>query len=401
MLYNKIAKNIKYGILIILLIIIGLLWSAHSTPKTVSIVRSPVIDRPGQYFTAHKPLNATIYFNNIVGETKEIAHIKEIIDEAKHTIEIATFSFNSFRIKKALYDAHRRGVKITLILNKSTRLKNNKILSDLPWTIRRMDLGQHDAKNSKKTIYMHHKFILVDRGYPEQKLVTGSLNFTDLGEKYVQSFFIITTDASVISVYGNEFDLLNKKITGITKLKQKAYHPWAATIEYTDGFLEIWMSPGFLKNSVKYRILDLIHSAQQNIDIMMWDFTDRQIAQALIKKSIEGVKVCLIAEDTNAKMKHSIIPWLQEKKIRNNLSNFDIILDTKSKSLIKENVPPDFNPYLHQHTMIVDKKITVFGTTNWSMWGFYYNDEDMLITNNAALTNEFEKTFNFFYETLK
>jgi len=134
---------------------------------------------------------------------------------------------------------------------------------------------------------------------------------------------------------------------------------------------------------------------------MIWDFTDERIAQALIKKSLAGVKVRIIAEDTNAYTPHSMIPFLLSKKEKNNLSNIEIILDTKSKMLITERVPGGFNPYLHQHTMIFDGKTTVFGTNNWSFWGFYRNDEDMLITNNAYLTNEFQKTFNFFYQTLK
>lgn len=398
----KNSKNKFRKIIITIFILTAILTSSHFlVKKTISFKRLGSIHHPVQNIIAEKPLETTVYFNNNVEETKAIEEIRQFLQKAQHSIEIAIFSFNSNRLKETLYQAAQKGIKVTLILNKSTRFQHDKIFTNLPHEITRIDVGSHDRNNSKNTLYMHHKFILIDRGYPSQELLTGSFDFTDIGEKYVQSFFLTTSDDALISVYGKEFDLLKKGISGLSKLKQRSYEPWAAKIQYQNEFVEVWMSPGFSKNSIKYRVLELINSAQSSIDFMIWDFTDERIAQALIKKSLAGVKVRIIAEDTNAYTPHSMIPFLLSKKEKNNLSNIEIILDTKSKMLITERVSGGFNPYLHQHTMIFDGKTTVFGTNNWSFWGFYRNDEDMLITNNAYLTNEFQKTFNFFYQTLK
>ena len=161
------------------------------------------------------------------------------------------------------------------------------------------------------------------------------------------------------------------------------------------------MSPGFETRSAKYRIIQLIESATSSLDIMMWYFTDEDIAKALVRKSENGVKVRIITEDTNATSTTSVIPLILGEKDSKKLPNIEIILDTKSTALITQQVPDGFNPYFHQHTMIVDGKIVVFGTNNWSMWGFYHNDEDILITDNTYIVNQFKKTFDFFYEGLR
>ena len=162
------------------------------------------------------------------------------------------------------------------------------------------------------------------------------------------------------------------------------------------------MSPGFDKNSVKYKIIDEISKAQKNIDIIMWQFTDRKIANALIEKAKIGIPVKIISDDLVANEIGSSIPYLKEAVLKNNLNNLEIIIDTKSKEQIDTTkFSPNFNPLIHHHFMIIDNQKIIFGTNNWSTWGFYKNDEDTILTNNKYLVTEFQKTFDYFYKTLK
>ncbi len=400
----KFFRRKIYKMITVILIIAIIMIAAHLILKMLlDFGENNALYYPGVAVTVAKPLESQIYFNNTVGATELIEQIKQILDQAQHSIDIAIYSFNSDRLKKALYAANARGVKVTLILNKSTRSLNNAIFADLPPGITTVDAGTYDARRSQKSSYMHHKLILIDRGYPSQKLLTGSFNFTDIGEKYVHSFFVVSPDATLISLYGKEFDLLKNGVTGVAKLGKRSYKPWLGKIRYQNGSLEVWMGPGFSRNSIKHRILQLIDSAQTSMDLIMWDITDRQIARALLKRTIEGVRVRIIAEDSVAENKYSVLPYLASEKKKNNMSNLEIILDTKAAALITPGpeIPKDFNPYLHHHVMIVDSKTSVFGTNNWSTSGFYRNDEDTIITDNSYLTDAFRKTFDFFYTTLK
>lgn len=398
----KLTKSNAYKLLAVLVSIGAVMVGLHYILREIFFAsRARDITIPAQTITVANPLLTTIYFNNIIGATGAVAQFEKSIDSAQHSIEIAVFSIKSDRLRQALYRADARGVKVTLILDSSRADQHNKAFPDLPKGIVRIDDGTYDAVNSKNTAYMHHKFMLIDRGYPTQELTQGSLNFTDLGEKYNESYFLTTSDATLIKIYGGEFDLLKKGVTSLGKLGNAEYDPWTARIQYPNGFLEVWMSPGFSNDSAKYRILELINSATTSLDLMMWDFTDTKIAQALVKKSEAGVHVRIVADNTNATSSYSVLPTLMKAKEKEGLKNLEVILDTKSTALITGPVPDGFNPYLHEHSMIVDGKIAVFGTNNWSMWGFYHNDEDTLITDNTYLVGQFEKTFDYFYTTLK
>ncbi len=395
----KYAHNLRWFILIISII----------TVCAVYVVARFMVNEgkrvhsfgPEQIVTADRPLSADIYFNNIVGATGTLAFLKGEIDRAQHSIDIAMFSFSSDDLKQALYAADKRGVKVTLVLDRSKYKQHDFIFSDLPPSIQRIDAGSYDANNSRKTVYMHDKFMIIDRDFPTRKLITGSFNFTTWGEKYNQSFFMVTNDPDLVGIFGKEFDFLRQKISGIKKLGSMAYNPWATTISYSDSFLEVWFSPGFASQSIKYRILNVVDASVKTLDLMMWDITDRQIATAVIKRAQAGVKVRIIAEVATASGEASMIPYLQEQKKNLNLQNLEIILDTKLPAQSIDTLPDDFAPYIHHHSVIADEKMLVFGSENWSLWGFYNNDENAFVTDNARLITEFQKTFDHFYDILK
>ena len=356
---------------------------------------------PKEIISATHPLETHIYFNNEVGESRALDILIEKIRKAQHSVEIAMFSFGSDDMKRALYAANARGVKVTLVLDKSKYKQHDALLSDLPIGIQRIEAGAYDPVDSRNTTYMHDKFMIIDRDLPSEELATGSLNFTTWGEKYNQSFFLVTKDADIISVYKKEFDLLKSRTSGIKKLGVTTYNPWAATINYSDSFLEIWFSPGFSSQSIKYRLLDTINASEKNIDIIIWDFTDQQIASALVKKAREGIKVRIITEDQTSLEKNSVIPYLRKMKDKEHLDSMEILLDTKLMDKVTETVPEDFSPLIHHHSLIADGKTLIFGSGNWSLWGFYNNDENAFVTNNAYLVEESQKTFDYFYKTLK
>jgi phosphatidylserine/phosphatidylglycerophosphate/cardiolipin synthase-like enzyme len=363
--------------------------------------RNHEINTPALSISTSTSLSVNLDFNNEVEVKGAIEKFEQSINKAKHSIEVAVFSLNSDRIRKALVNADKRGVKVTMILDSSRLEQHDSQFKNSAESIIRINRGKYDSENSRNTWYMHHKFMIVDRGYLNAELTTGSLNFTDIGEKYNESFFLTTSDISLISIYGREFDLMKNGLTGVNKLTSREYDPWSAKVQYGNGYVEVWMSPGFATRSAKYRILQLIESATSSIDIMMWYFTDDDIARALIRKSEGGVNVRVITEDTNATSTTSVIPFMLAEKSLKKLSTLEIVLDTKSTTLIKQKVPEGFNPYFHQHTMVVDRGTAVFGTNNWSIWGFYHNDEDTLITDNAYIVSQFEKTFDYFYKQLK
>jgi phosphatidylserine/phosphatidylglycerophosphate/cardiolipin synthase-like enzyme len=407
-IYMKLRKQQfkKYKIVLLclgcLLIIITLAFYVKYIIEKNNMVEKYRIISPSNIYISNENLITKVYFNNLPGEEVALDPIVEVIENAKHSLEIAIFSIDSNKIKRAIYNAANKGIKITLILDASRGQKNDVKFGDLPDTIKRIDLGKFNPNISTETVYMHHKLIISDRGFESEKIVTGSIDYTNKGEMYEQSFFLITSDKLIAKIYEEEMDFLKNGFSGKNKLKQLEYNPWASHIEYPDSYLDIWFSPGFDENSVKYRILQEISKAKKIINIIMWQFTDKMIADALIDKAKEGIPIKIITEDLVANNISSSIPYLKNIIAHDNLNNIEIILDTKSNEKIDlTKLSPGFSSFIHHHFMTVDKETLIFGTNNWSTWGFYKNDEDTLITNNKYLIGEFENTFDYFYKTLK
>src|ERR1043166_858014 len=59
-----------------------------------------------------------VYFSPKGGCTEAVV---KALDQAKQTVYVQAYSFTSAPIAKALVDAHKRGVKIQVILDKSQR----------------------------------------------------------------------------------------------------------------------------------------------------------------------------------------------------------------------------------------------------------------------------------------
>jgi phosphatidylserine/phosphatidylglycerophosphate/cardiolipin synthase-like enzyme len=400
---KELSKKYKILLfcLILLILIISIFCVRYLTQK-VNLAQKYKNISPNQTLVSKDELITKIYFNNKLGETTALDPIVDIINNAKYKIEIAMFSFDSNKIKEALYKASNNGVKVTLILDASRKQKHDTIFTNLPANITRIDIGDSSQNISTSNIYMHHKLLIADQGFDTEKMITGSIDYTNKGAKYEQSFYLVSSDKMLIDTYEKEINFLKNKYFGKTKLEKNDYNPWAAHIEYSDSFVDVWFSPGYSTNSVKYKIIEEIQKAQKSINLVMWQFTDKDIADALIKKAKENISVKIIAEDLVADSKGSNLPYIKDMAIQNKLKNIEIVLDTKSNNEIDlSKLRPGFSAFIHHHFMIIDDKNVIFGTNNWSNWGFYKNDEDTIITNNTLILSEFKKNFDYFYKVFR
>lgn len=403
---NRSKKLFYKSILIYCSVLVGailLLFGIKSLFNSFS-PKLPIYNtsRPAETITVDAPFKSQVYFNNVLNQTTFLDGVVNLIDQSQKTLEIAMFSLDSSKVVDAIYRANTRGVQVTLVLDMSRSKKHSVVLASMPSGIKRVDVGSYNEQISTETTYMHHKFILIDRNTSNSKMLTGSMDFTEQGEKYQQSFYLVTPDQTLIKYYGKIFDLLKKGIYGSSKFDNESYNPWLVQIQYSDSYVSMWSSPGYQNQSVKYKILNLIQNAKSNIKIMMWQFTDKDIAKALVNRAKKGINVTIIEDDLFASDANSVIPFLQKTATDQKMNNLVVILDSKSKKLIDlSKLREDFNPFVHHHEMIVDDNTLLFGTMNWTEWGFTKNDEDTLITDNAYLIGEFEKTFQYFSDNFK
>jgi len=121
-------------------------------------------------------------------------------------------------------------------------------------------------------------------------------------------------------------------------------------------------------------IIEQLNKAQENIDVAMYYFTDRDLANAVIDAYNRGVKVRVYLDKDQRQAKYS-----------------------KSHCLAKHNIPIRYsnNPYLiHNKFCIIDNEVVITGSYNWIASAAKRNNENLLIIKDAYVASRYEEEFN-------
>lgn len=350
---------------------------------------------PAQEIELDYDFAADVYFNDNLGESIFSKEIIKAIDMGRERIEIAVYAINDTNIKSALNRALNRGVDIKVLVCAKGKNIHDVFFSDFDEKIDRKDISFTSWQNDR-TYLMHHKFIIIDRGLPNQTLFFGSYNFTHLQEKYDPSFLIKTSDSHFVRIFGEEFDRINKGVHG-SKKKSEKINPFAARLKYSNGFIEIWFSPGSEESSVKNRMSELIKNTKLSIKMLTWLWTDRSLAFEILSKS-NDVKISIITDEANLYQSSSVF---KDVLRIDKTPNIEIISDEKRQFEMQAMGEDALNSFLHQHTMIFDDNLVLTGTNNWSSAGFLYNDESIIISDIPFLVTAFLDSFKINYSKNK
>ncbi len=130
---------------------------------------------------------AVVYFSPNGGCTKAIV---SQIDEAKAEVLVQAYSFTSKAIARALVNAHARGVKVQIIVDKKQRYARGSMaeyewLSGVPVFVDHY----HNAA--------HNKVMIIDGS----TVITGSFNFTKAAEENNAENLLIIRSSSLAQRY--------------------------------------------------------------------------------------------------------------------------------------------------------------------------------------------------------
>jgi phosphatidylserine/phosphatidylglycerophosphate/cardiolipin synthase-like enzyme len=128
-----------------------------------------------------------VYFSPHGGCTEAV--VGEI-DAAKTGILVQAYSFTSAPIAKALVDAHRRGVKIDVILDESQETEK---YSEADFLVHAGIPVKIDAQHA----IAHNKVMVIDG----QVVITGSFNFTRQAEQANAENLLVIRDKTIADKY--------------------------------------------------------------------------------------------------------------------------------------------------------------------------------------------------------
>ncbi len=128
-----------------------------------------------------------------------------------------------------------------------------------------------------------------------------------------------------------------------------------------------------LSDNPQKEIIKNINQAQASINIAMYIFTDREIALPLIKAQERGVKVRLYLDKEQIEYQYSQSRFLVQKEINVRISSNNYIM--------------------HNKFAIIDNRILLTGSYNWTFSANNRNDENLMVIDDPEIIEIFQNQF--------
>ena len=118
-----------------------------------------------------------------------------------------------------------------------------------------------------------------------------------------------------------------------------------------------------------------IDHAKKFVDVAIYSFTSRKIADALIRAYRRGVRIRVVADEGASRGRRCVVPLLEK---------FGIPVRYKRGS---------GGGLMHNKYAVIDGKIVITGSFNWTKSAEYRNDENLVVIRSSDLARVYEKNF--------
>ncbi|NJL64406.1 MAG: DUF655 domain-containing protein [Methylacidiphilales bacterium] len=383
---------------------------------------------------------------------------KQIIDaisQAKSSVDIAVQEFRLPKVAQALAAKQKAGIKVRLILentynrawskfspsevaklkprerekyqefysfvdlNKDGKLSLEEISDrDALVILENAKIPKLDdtSDGSRGSDLMHHKFVIVDN----RIVIATSANFTpsDIHGDFKNTNTLgnannlLKIDSpDVASIFTEEFNLMwgsdrknnpNPQITQTQKFGIKKPMRSPKIIKVGDSKVTINFSPTsptqLWTNSSNGLINKTLETATKSVDMALFVFSEQRFANTLETKHEKNTKIRVLIEKSFAYRPYS-----------EGLDMMGFALADKCKYEIDNK--PWYNPLttvavpdlpkgdlLHHKFGIIDNKIVITGSHNWSEAANFGNDETLLVIENPVITAHYNREFERLYQ---
>ena len=347
------------ALIIWLLTVLTFVSTSCQPNPAVPTTRATVSDSPMPSETI------TLYFTNPTDPAA--ASYRDGIDEiladaighAQAAVDLAVYDLNLWSVRDALIAAHQRGVTVRMV-TESDNLDEPEM----------QDLREAgiEVLGDRREGLMHNKFVIIDRW----EVWTGSTNFTTGGVYRNDNNLVRIRSTRLAQNYTAEFEEM---------FLNDAFGPNSpANTPYpglnVDGIpLQVYFSPD---DGVLNHLLALVNQAQHSVYFMAYSFTSDELGEALLGRAADGVEVMGVFET--------------DQYYANIGTEFDRLVEGGLS------VRLDGNPsHMHHKVLIIDERIVITGSYNFSDNAEQRNDENLLVIEDPELAQlyltEFQRVF--------
>lgn len=308
------------------------------------------------YFVDYVNHNDPEHYENTI-ESELISKI----DAAETSIHIASFEFDLDPVAEALIRAHERGVEVQWVTDDEHGLEADE----------EPDRGQFEMledagielKDDQRGALMHNKFWIFD----EKTVWTGSTNITENGIFEQDNNVIVVHSPALAEIYKREFDEMWAGEFG--PRSTSTVDNQHISIEGTE--IQVLFSS---EDDVVEHLLPYLESAEESIHFMAFSFTHDDIGEIMRDKDDEGLTVMGVFEKTGSSTEYSELG--------------EMYCDGMA-------VRRDENGgFLHHKVIVIDERIVITGSLNFSDNANESNDENVIIIDNAEIASLYMQELN-------
>lgn len=277
--------------------------------------------------------------------------LAQAIDSARVSIDMAIYSINLWSIRNALIDAYHRGIQVRIIM------ESDNLEDDIP---RELKSAGIQIIGDRREGLMHNKFVVIDK----QDVWTGSANMTIGSLYYDNNNLVHLHSLEIANSFTSEFEeMYVRDMFGSDVLVETT----CSDVMVGNDLVEIYFSPD---DHVSERIQELIMAAQENIFFMAYSFTADPLGIAIVEKFNAGIRVEGIMDGGQV-----------DSNTGTEFDNFTItginVYKTTNEGL------------MHHKVIIIDQRIVITGSYNFSRSAEEINDENVIIIHSQEIAMKY------------
>ncbi|TBR22156.1 DUF1669 domain-containing protein [bacterium] len=324
--------------------------------------------------------------------------IIKAIGAAKTSIDIALYEFKSRDILKALREAKARGVKVRVIVDFGNTFPSKRDDSTY-WPSRSLDLQSMLSEGFDVSILRglekwgiaHNKIAVFDG----QLGLFGSYNWSYTSEDNHYENLVFSDDKKNIAGLQAYWDYLKGLSVPFDQARAHVWpqtapappHDPAPSVVFNGVALPSYaFSPDAYAEDVVVKALD---AAKKSIDVSMFTLTSGRVVRALAAAAERGVKVRVLVDQSqhDEDFMKPFVDWLAYQGIP-----------------VKVNAGPnpdgpEYAEKNHNKFAVLDGKLVITGSTNWTKSGFYTNFDNMFLLTDATDVKGFAAFFDDMFKS--
>jgi len=332
--------------------------------------------------------NVTYYFGpKELGAADDLrSAIVEFIAEAKEELQIAVQELEDEAIARAIIEAKQRGLQVRLILERSyleeervqrdpfapggENERNRQLLAAV------LRAGVNVAVDLNPSIF-HQKFVVrdPDRSVPQSAVLTGSTNFTPTGVGSNLNLVVEVLWKRVAANYAQEFEEMWEGTFGLLRERRdrgtnRDGTPPRHTVRGLP--IKILFAPD---HGPEMEIMKQMMKAKERVDFAIFTFARSSgIDDTMKVLARSGITIRGIMDGTNANQQWAASHGLLEGSD----PNIELFRAKRVGGLNK----------LHHKLLVIDGKITIVGSYNFTGPANLLNDENILVVGDYDAESE-------------